>query len=773
MGIFSKIGEKLKNVVGAIKNNVVYKKVDTSKSMINNGGTIMTVDQSVKEKKSQIARESREHFELSFKNKTIEDIIAYISGENLIKNFSNSSEIKRMKRDIADANREIRHDDSLNERTLDNLYGFMAGGQKPNGEAFTEDEIATYSRIAENCQARSRALSFIKANFAAIVNKVDFTKEEDRKSFDRLMEVVKDYCKVANNFSVAEFSATQINPSLVAEGSSNLKNASKLAQTKTDEIVIDRINKESDTAFDLVAFAQGNSASETKGVIDYVKEYDEKIQAGKELTKNIDELEENKKHLAQENNLYAAGQAFLDAQKGVDPHTKEDTLRSQSWTKHFGLNKKIRERQGDFLAQFYEIAKNTSLFTIDDNLVVKDINGNEIPVTFDENGKASVGDFELDMFSNGKTPDTRSNLEKLMDAIQSYNSNPNIKNRPGTLKVKRDAGKGEDGLIYTGRQERIMESVFLKMRDYAIEHLNDKDCVSPLDDFSFKTVIRSLKTKQTSKIYEEIFKAHADDLNNFTFSKLSTAEMKALYDLINENQPVGINARKELQDWAVDNELIEAFTIQKKNNKLNSIVDYMKDAAVNANNNRIRNRQDENNQLTEELNAEQAEKTTEREQSYAGLTEVKKALEEMLPKVEAIEVPKKATGVANPNSKGKKNLTNLIKKILTDIEKIMPKSAGEIVSDTKEIEQGKKITYTAQLQELANEINTYNSQLLDDLAKLTSQDRKERSAARVDIYKKYLSAEDQKNLKKFMNKVVEDIKEIDGSALANDEVERE
>ena len=772
MGIFSKIGEKLKNVVGAIKNTVVYKKVDTSKTMINKGGNIMSVDQSVKEKKSQIARESREHFELSFKNKSIDDIIAYISGENLIKNFSNSSEIKRMKRDIADANREISHDDSLNERTLDNLYGFMAGGQKPNGEAFTEDEVATYSRIAENCQARSRALSFVKANFAAIVNKVDFTKEEDRKSFDRLMEVVKDYCKVANNFSVAEFSAAQINPSLVAKDSSNLKNASKLAQTKTDEIVIDRIQKESDTAFSIAIFANGDKTSDTKGVIDYVKEYDEKIQAGKELTKNINDLEEGKKHLAQENKLYAAGQAFLDAQEEIDPYSKEDTLRSQTWAKHFGLNKKIRERQGDFLAQFYEIAKNTKLFTVDDNLVVRDINGNEIPVTLDENGKASVGNFELDMFSNGKTPDTRSNLEKLMDAIQSYNSNPEIQNRPGTLKVKRDAGKGEDGLIYTGRQERIMESVFLKMRDYAIEHLDDADCVSPLDDFSFKTVIRSLKTKQTTNIYKAIFEAHAKDLKNFTFSNLSTAEMKDLYDFINENQSVGINARKELQDWAIDNELIESFTIQKKNNKLNSIVDYMKDAAVNANNNRIRNRQDENNQLAEELNAEQTEKTTEREQTYAGLTEVKKALEEMLPKVEAIKVPAKVKGVKNQNSKSKKELTSLIKAILSDIEKIMPKSAEEIVADTKEIEQG-ETTYTDKLEKLVEEINSYNTQVLDDLAKLTSQDRKERAEARTRIYKDYLSAEDQKNLKKFMNKVVEDIKEIDSSALANDETERE
>lgn len=191
-----KMSNRLQTKVALLKNNKLFKTIDFSK-------TIGNLDQAT--------LIENQLFDKLFALASIQDILDFVTQENLYRYYTSNVEVKLLEQslNIANAGR-IKAGKETYE--VDAKYFFDEINEKiPRNFAlktlkFEKHDLSRLQFVAEKAQVFARVISFLKTNYGKIYNKInDSEKENSRETFDKLENTLKTYARIYAGSSIETF----------------------------------------------------------------------------------------------------------------------------------------------------------------------------------------------------------------------------------------------------------------------------------------------------------------------------------------------------------------------------------------------------------------------------------------------------------------------------------------------------------------------------------------------------------------------------------------
>lgn len=191
-----KMSNRLQTKVALLKNNKLFKTIDFSK-------TIGNLDQAT--------LIENQLFDKLFALASIQDILDFVTQENLYQYYTSNDEVKLLEQslNIANAGR-IKAGKETYE--VDAKYFFDEINEKiPRNFAlktlkFEKHNLSRLQFVAEKAQVFARVISFLKTNYGKIYNKInDSEKENSRETFDKLENTLKTYARIYAGSSIETF----------------------------------------------------------------------------------------------------------------------------------------------------------------------------------------------------------------------------------------------------------------------------------------------------------------------------------------------------------------------------------------------------------------------------------------------------------------------------------------------------------------------------------------------------------------------------------------
>ena len=191
-----KMSNRLQTKVALLKNNKLFKTIDFSK-------TIGNLDQAT--------LIENQLFDKLFALASIQDILDFVTQENLYQYYTSNVEVKLLEQslNIANAGR-IKAGKETYE--VDAKYFFDEINEKiPRNFAlktlkFEKHDLSRLQFVAEKAQVFARVISFLKTNYGKIYNKInDSEKENSRETFDKLENTLKTYARIYAGSSIETF----------------------------------------------------------------------------------------------------------------------------------------------------------------------------------------------------------------------------------------------------------------------------------------------------------------------------------------------------------------------------------------------------------------------------------------------------------------------------------------------------------------------------------------------------------------------------------------
>lgn len=191
-----KMSNRLQTKVALLKNSKLFKTIDFSK-------TIGNLDQAT--------LIENQLFDKLFALASIQDILDFVTQENLYQYYTSNDEVKLLEQslNIANAGR-IKAGKETYE--VDAKYFFDEINEKiPRNFAlktlkFEKHNLSRLQFVAEKAQVFARVISFLKTNYGKIYNKInDSEKENSRETFDKLKNTLKTYARIYAGSSIETF----------------------------------------------------------------------------------------------------------------------------------------------------------------------------------------------------------------------------------------------------------------------------------------------------------------------------------------------------------------------------------------------------------------------------------------------------------------------------------------------------------------------------------------------------------------------------------------
>lgn len=191
-----KMSNRLQTKVALLKNNKLFKTIDFSKAIGNLDQATLIENQL---------------FDKLFALASIQDILDFVTQENLYQYYTSNVEVKLLEQslNIANAGR-IKAGKETYE--VDAKYFFDEINEKiPRNFAlktlkFEKHNLSRLQFVAEKAQVFARVISFLKTNYGKIYNKInDSEKENSRETFDKLENTLKTYARIYAGSSIETF----------------------------------------------------------------------------------------------------------------------------------------------------------------------------------------------------------------------------------------------------------------------------------------------------------------------------------------------------------------------------------------------------------------------------------------------------------------------------------------------------------------------------------------------------------------------------------------
>ena len=191
-----KMSNRLQTKVALLKNNKLFKTIDFSK-------TIGNLDQAT--------LIENQLFDKLFALASIQDILDFVTQENLYRYYTSNVEVKLLEQslNIANAGRIKAGKETYD---VDAKYFFDEINEKiPRNFAlktlkFEKHNLSRLQFVAEKAQVFARVISFLKTNYGKIYNKInDSEKENSRETFDKLENTLKTYARIYAGSSIETF----------------------------------------------------------------------------------------------------------------------------------------------------------------------------------------------------------------------------------------------------------------------------------------------------------------------------------------------------------------------------------------------------------------------------------------------------------------------------------------------------------------------------------------------------------------------------------------
>ena len=195
-----KMSNRLQTKVALLKNSKLFKTMDFSKAIGN-------LDQAT----LQATLIENQLFDKLFALASIQDILDFVTQENLYQYYTSNDEVKLLEQslNIANAGR-IKAGKETYE--VDAKYFFDEINEKiPRNFAlktlkFEKHNLSRLQFVAEKAQVFARVISFLKTNYGKIYNKInDSEKENSRETFDKLENTLKTYARIYAGSSIETF----------------------------------------------------------------------------------------------------------------------------------------------------------------------------------------------------------------------------------------------------------------------------------------------------------------------------------------------------------------------------------------------------------------------------------------------------------------------------------------------------------------------------------------------------------------------------------------
>ena len=191
-----KMSNRLQTKVALLKNSKLFKTMDFSKAIGNLDQATLIENQL---------------FDKLFALASIQDILDFVTQENLYQYYTSNDEVKLLEQslNIANAGR-IKAGKETYE--VDAKYFFDEINEKiPRNFAlktlkFEKHDLSRLQFVAEKAQVFARVISFLKTNYGKIYNKINNSeKENNRETFDKLKNTLKTYARIYAGSSIETF----------------------------------------------------------------------------------------------------------------------------------------------------------------------------------------------------------------------------------------------------------------------------------------------------------------------------------------------------------------------------------------------------------------------------------------------------------------------------------------------------------------------------------------------------------------------------------------
>ena len=715
----SKIQEKLSDQYGKVKNVNFYSMHDFTTSPTIANGQIVSGKRNV-DNKREIARNNYLNlFENSFKNKSISDIIDYITGKNLLKNFSNAGEIEKLNREIESLNLEEKSV-SVTPKTLtiDDIYNSL-GVQclVPVDGKFTGKTLRAYHMVANRTQAIYRAVSFIKTNMQAIYNKceldADETSPNSKQKLSTLLNIVETYINTYSSYT--DFYLTDLQNSLIyTDNDANAYNEDdvlsrgyEIAQIRCTNLV--RANLESDKglvddAKELLKKADQNA----KDFVDLVSEAQrlkEESISYKEQIENINNQNEKNQQIAD---------VIKEAYKSIDKSCEKEIEKAWIGT---GADKDIAskayERQKQIINALRDVANDFNFFE-----VVGESSEKAVTLLSFDGADATFTPEDCIISYNDNTK--IEGLNGLQEILVAYQNDDELSEKQDILKTftfNTQDGKIENKIL-TNEQVQIMNSLYQKLKAYY-------DANGNLKDFGYKSATHSIPETtldNINAIFENDFK------NNSSFENLTSEQVDALHMFIRNFEPVkGLFSKNEIVQYEIDSKLID-FISKEANCK--NVMDFINLKAVEKNLKIANSYIKRNKTLANNIDIKMQANNAGAENDLSEARNIKQETEKLLIKQEAI-------------SKEVQDFKDDANKIIKNIADSMIVPSYQELSITEEINLDSA-------QEIENQEDNRQTIRLNLTQYTNTLAENSDKAKIVDIYKKFLTSKQKTSLTEFI-----------------------
>lgn len=733
---FSNLKDKISEAIVLLKNRRSYSYHDFTTAATIEKSSIVSGDRNV-DNKREIARHNYlELFDRAFKNKSIEEIIDYITGENLLKNFSNKGEIKKIIGEIDSINKERKHiSTNPKQLTIDSIYdGLGAKYLVPVDGELNENTRRAYNLVANRTQAIYRVISFIKTNYQAIINKCDINATPDnansKENLKKLLDIVQMYAKSYSSYSsYRDFYLTNFQNELLDIG----REIDASAYSEDD--VLSR-------GYDIAQIrctnlARANIASDQGLVVDAQAALDKASKNAKEFTALVTEAQQLKKESLslqeQIANIEAANkgnQQINDVIRNVYNSTDKscESEIEKAWIgtgNDTDIAGKAYERQKQMIDALHMVADDILFFKIENE-------GKDSPTRLTPIKGPDAGFDEKDCELLYKGGTKIEGLQGLQALLRAYQNDTEVENKQEILKVytfKTQEGEEQDKIL-TNEQITIMNNLYQKLKAYYAKN-------GSLKGFAYQSATHSIP----EDILENMTAVFKNDFeNNTALTDLKSEQIDVLHMFIRNYEPVkGLFSKKEIVQYEIDSRLIGEYISKEESCK--NIVDFIKVKTI-ENNLRIANKHIEgNNELATRLDIQRQANNAGAENDLEEARRIKEETEKLAISQEAISQPTKEF-----KDEANELVGNLAK------EMTLPDSYEEL-STSEEI----NLASAAEIDTVEDKRQNVALGLSTDASTLRENSNREDIIA---IYKKYLTSGQVSSLADFIKQVDKQTQEL-------------
>ncbi len=188
--------KRLKTKIAFLKEQKTYKSIDFS---VSNGNF-----DNATELESQL-------FDKYFADATIQDILDFVSNENLYRHFTSVADEKELKKMLLIINNSLQKNGQKRVKMSPKYFFDETNKKIPKNFAlitttFEKHNLSRLQFVAERAQVFARVVSFLKTNYGKIYKKIDDgNKANSRETFQNLENTLKTYAQIYAGSSIESF----------------------------------------------------------------------------------------------------------------------------------------------------------------------------------------------------------------------------------------------------------------------------------------------------------------------------------------------------------------------------------------------------------------------------------------------------------------------------------------------------------------------------------------------------------------------------------------